>query len=423
MGEPAERIDPAQSEPGAPPAAEAGAGAPRVLDTAQKAGAIDLATALRLIAERHGQSFQQTVVEMAKLSFGAGKVTIGEYIDFGLFRKGLNLEQKRAYVGLTAMRQIWDSANFLRDWWGLIENKLAATSLLGSWGFPVIPTKGVYSEAFRIPALPPLANRAELLSFLRDPARYPLFGKPIDSLRSLGSASFSGYDAATDSLVRTTGGAIAAEAFADEVLEAYAAGYIFQGRVVPHAEIRAVCGDRLATVRVVTVLMGGAPKAIRTLWKIPAGDNVADNFWRKGNMIAELDRATGRVLRVQRGTGLNGEDVTHHADTGAPLVGRTVPLYGQLVAMAVEAHRMFPDVGLIGWDMAATEAGALIVEPNITPDFVLPQLADGRGIMDDEFKAFLAERRAAKDALKAGYKKAVAADTRWNHLQRLTGSK
>lgn len=419
MGEPAARIEVDATAAAATEASAEG----RVLDTSQKAGAIDLASALRLIAERHGQSFQQTVVEMAKLSFGAGKVTIGEYIDLGLFRKGLALDDKRAYVGLTAMRQIWDTANFLRDWWGLIENKLAATSLLGSWGFPVIPTKGVYSESFRIPALPPLADKAELCAFLRTPANYPLFGKPIDSLRSLGSASFSGIDAARDCLVKTTGGEIAVEAFADEVIEAYAAGYIFQGRVVPHADIRAVCGDRLATLRVVTVLMGGAPKAIRTLWKIPAGESVADNFWRKGNMIAALDRATGKVLRVQRGTGLSAEDVTHHADTGAELVGRMVPLYDQLVATAIEAHRMFPDVGLIGWDMAATEAGPLIVEPNITPDFVLPQLADGRGIMDEEFKAFLAERRAAKEALKAGYKKAVSADARWNQLQRLTGTK
>jgi hypothetical protein len=65
-------------------------------------------------------------------------------------------------------------------------------------------------------------------------------------------------------------------------------------------------------------------------------------------------------------------------------------------------------VPLIGWDMAATEDGAVIVEPNFTPDFDLAQLADRRGILDDQFKAFLADcqlaRRAAKKKLRTVYR-------------------
>jgi hypothetical protein len=44
--------------------------------------------------------------------------------------------------------------------------------------------------------------------------------------------------------------------------------------------------------------------------------------------------------------------------------------------------------------MAAVEGGALIVEPNFTPDFFMTQLADRRGILDASFNAFVAQRKA-----------------------------
>ena len=58
------------------------------------------------------------------------------------------------------------------------------------------------------------------------------------------------------------------------------------------------------------------------------------------------------------------------------------------------------EVPLIGWDMAAVEGGALIVEPNFTPDFFMTQLADRRGMLDARFNAFLEGRKAAAQQTK-----------------------
>jgi len=52
---------------------------------------------------------------------------------------------------------------------------------------------------------------------------------------------------------------------------------------------------------------------------------------------------------------------------------------------------VLPELKLIGWDIAPVDEGAMLVELNHTPDFILPQLADRRGILDEEFKAFLGE--------------------------------
>ena len=55
-------------------------------------------------------------------------------------------------------------------------------------------------------------------------------------------------------------------------------------------------------------------------------------------------------------------------------------------------------VPLIGWDIASTAEGIVIVEMNETPDFFLAQFAERRGVLDQDLKAFIAfQRRQAFD--------------------------
>ena len=72
-----------------------------------------------------------------------------------------------------------------------------------------------------------------------------------------------------------------------------------------------------------------------------------------------------------------------------------MPGWRGIVSLALEAASTLSEVRLIGWDMAAVEDGALIVEPNFTPDFFMTQLADRRGVLDARFIGFLASCKAA----------------------------
>ena len=132
----------------------------------------------------------------------------------------------------------------------------------------------------------------------------------------------------------------------------------------------------------------------RACWKIPAGGNLADNYWRAGNLLAQIDLATGRVMRAMSGTGLALQQHTHHPDTQANLIGATVPLWDAIVSTAIEGAKLLRHMPLIGWDMASLDSGATIIEMNETPDLSLNQLADARGILDDEFSSFLQYQKA-----------------------------
>jgi hypothetical protein len=57
-----------------------------------------------------------------------------------------------------------------------------------------------------------------------------------------------------------------------------------------------------------------------------------------------------------------------HPVTGAPVHGRLLEAWPQIRALALEAQLVFSDRMLVGWDIALTPAGPVILEGNSYPD-------------------------------------------------------
>lgn len=375
--------------------------APSTLEVARPKHQATPIDALRGIAAATGRTPGAVVREFIRASMGPGKLSFEEYVALGLYDTarfaGADL---RSFVGRRTMGTIWDTANFRLELYGLITNKIAMGALLAAHGLPTILIKAVYSEAGGRIHPRALHDKTSLLAFLRDPANYPIFGKPTDGYQSLGAASFDRYDTAADMLVTSNGDRQPAAAFAEDVTLHYRKGYLFQPRISPHGATAALCGERLSTVRVLTVCVDGEPKVLRACEKIPGGSNIADNYWRAGNLLVHLDPQTGLRGRAISGKGLDLAEHQTHPDSGGAIAGTHVPNWSAVCAVALEGARLMSETPLIGWDVAPVADGAVIVEVNCTPDLTLPQLADRRGILDAEFEAFLAKCRVERKAWK-----------------------
>ncbi len=175
---------------------------------------------------------------------------------------------------------------------------------------------------------------------------------------------------------------------------------MFQPMLVPHSAIQAICGARLATIRAITLTNNENSTLFRACWKIPSGRHFADNYWRSGNLIGQLDLSSGRVLRVLSGMGLSLSQYERHPDTQAAIVGFEIPHWSRIVETILNAARVMRPLGVIGWDVAVLDNGPVIVEMNESPDFGLTQLADGRGILDEKFIACMRSQKHAASARK-----------------------
>src|SRR3546814_16124670 len=105
----------------------------------------------------------------------------------------------------------------------------------------------------------------------------------------------------------------------------------------PQEAIRAAISDRRCTLRVMLRVEDGGPRLTLTTWKISAGGNVADNYWREGNLLAKPDQQTGRILHCTTVLGPRYRTVEHHPRTAMPLGGFQVPSYREAVDMALHA--------------------------------------------------------------------------------------
>ena len=166
-------------------------------------------------------------------------------------------------------------------------------------------------------------------------------------------------------------------------------GWIVQPRVRPHATLQAIMSPHgLGTFRVVTAVRHGEAQILFAVLKIPVGKNRADNFFhgKSGNLIAAVELETGKLSRARASESRSWPlfvDVDFHPETGNRITGLLVPYWEELKRLVVQAHETLPGLATLGWDVALTEAGPVLVEANGTYDVDILQVAFKKGVRPD----------------------------------------
>jgi hypothetical protein len=356
---------------------------------------VDLVEHIRT-ARPHVKSWGALMGEMWRLSRGPGRLTPHEYFYYRLYESRLSEAEKRAFIG-KSRQYVFTHVCTDAAWGAVVHDKLLFHGAMTGAGLPVPRLLAVLHKFRAFPNARSLEDAATLVRSLRTDMPYPFFAKPVDGMYSLGAASVTAYEPQADELVLATGERERAQDFSDRVA-ARPAGYIFQERLRPHPEWADVIGNRISTVRAMVFLRSSGPELWQALCKIPAGANIADNYWRSGNMLGALDPGCGAIVRVVRGVGKGLDVVVEHPDTRRPLPGQRLPLWAQVKELVLEAARTLPGVRLQAWDVALCERGPVLVEVNAGGDFNLPQLAFGKGSLDERLREHLRD---------CGYKRRV----------------
>ncbi len=359
------------------------------LDPKARHHAMDIPAWLRVARERHHGGTFGVVREIASLAMGPGRIKPYEYFFLCLYESDrLSPEQKRQFMGDRA-RVVLHKEAIETAWLAATYDKLLFLSAMKGQELPVPQVRAVFGGR-RFADAARLADGPALAAWLRGGAAFPFFSKPVESTGSAGTASIEGYDAAADELISADGRRVTVDQFVREVARYRERGYIFQERIATHPELRPVCGSAVSACRMLVRVEDGVPSLHRATWKIPAGANLADNFWRDGNMLGAIDPATGEITRVVRGMAVDTVEVENHPDSGEALKGRILPLWDEMKATALEAAATFPALWLQGWDIAIADRGPVIFEVEGDGGGAqMTQHAQGRGLLEPEFVAFL----------------------------------
>lgn len=358
------------------------------------------------VARQHGVSPFRQMREMWTLKRGPGKLEGHEYHAAGLFDPAMPMADKQTYVGRIGSFDINQrlSPPKLTETRAFLRDKVMYTALLSQLGLPTTQTQAVVHRTRHFGTLRTLRGAAAVETFLKSEATYPLFAKPCEGAASVGSALITGRDG--DTLALGNGRSVELRGFAAEVLEDYPEGFILQSAVAQHPVLSAVTGPAVGTMRVVTIRDAAGARPLYTVWKVPSPSAMSDNFWQAGSMVAEVQ--DGTVTRCKKGTGLAAEWLDAHPVSNVPFAGLEIPHWDAIQQVATDGHMLFPEFGIVGWDIAVGADGPVIIECNDNPFHVLYQLATGRGILNADIApkldAAAAQSRAILDGKVATFK-------------------
>lgn len=130
-----------------------------------------------------------------------------------------------------------------------------------------------------------------------------------------------------------------------------------------HPDLDRFGTDALCTFRVVTYRGDDeVPRVLAAILKLAAPGAEVDNL-HAGGLVAGVDLATGTLLPARtREPGAPPHDV--HPTTGAAIAGSPVPLAAAAVDLALRAHATLVTPWSVGWDVAVTAGGPVLVEGN-----------------------------------------------------------
>ncbi len=332
------------------------------------------------------------VFSMLCLAFGKNKLHPGDYFINRLYRPSLTAQDKKEFLSYKTIRTLNErlSPKTLTSHANLLVDKLMFGQLLQGFGFSVPDTKAVYSKSLHLNSIPTLGTAAEIADFITDKKNLPMFAKPVHGSRGLGCIGILSTSPDRTEVGLADGQQVSARALADEIVANYSKGYLFQELLVQPPEITTIVGKTVSPLRILTVQTANGVEILYAAWKQPQKGNNVD-FWPPSGEwgYALVDPASGIVSHFQKRVGLEYRDEVNSLATGKPLVGFQIPEWERCKSLAIAAHSLFPDHGVLGWDICITTRGPVINEVNSNPFHTMYQKATGRGVMNSDIKPLL----------------------------------
>ncbi len=129
-----------------------------------------------------------------------------------------------------------------------------------------------------------------------------------------------------------------------------------------HKGMNELYSTSVNSLRMFTFIKDNNPHFLQAALKIGNG-SIIDNF-AGGGMYTILNDE-GKV--IYSAIDKNDNIYNVHPVTNKQIIGFQVPLFDEAVELVCEAAKIIPEVGYIGWDVAISENGPVIIEGNCYP--------------------------------------------------------
>ncbi len=140
--------------------------------------------------------------------------------------------------------------------------------------------------------------------------------------------------------------------------------------IVQHEAMNRLSPSSINTIRMVTLLNNGTVHFMYALVRMSNGSNCVDNIC-SGGMYVSIGQ--DGVIRKPAFCDATGLYYDRHPYTDTVFNGFEIPMFKEAIEMCKKAALVEPHVGYIGWDVAITPTGPVLVEGNTLPSYDMCQ--------------------------------------------------
>lgn len=156
-------------------------------------------------------------------------------------------------------------------------------------------------------------------------------------------------------------------------------GIFLEELVIQHPNLNVLCEKSVNTMRIMTFNDHGNPYILWMGLRVGNGINSIDNFHAKG-MAIKIDIDTGKLIGKAIDKDLNQYE--EHPITHVKFDGFQIPCFQEAKDLVLKASLESDKILVVGWDVAITPNGPVIIEGNRRPGFDIVQVLDDKGRMD-----------------------------------------
>ena len=139
----------------------------------------------------------------------------------------------------------------------------------------------------------------------------------------------------------------------------------------------AIYPGSINTYRIVTINKDEKSYLFSSILRIGTSTSGNVDNWAAGGLAIGIDHQSGYLKQFGFYKPKYGGKVAKHPDTDVEFAKTKAPCYEEAVELALKASRCFYNIRAIGWDIAITEDGPIIIEGNDNWEISLMQACDG----------------------------------------------
>ena len=353
----------------------------------------------RLAGTAQGVSPLRILLELLALNL---KYPLGvrRYFEYRLFDRRLTWAEKSSYIGDTPAgnQRLWKLLT-PDHYQTLFANKLIFQGFFASMGLPLPELYGVYdAELGHTAKGESLKSASDLRRWMETFPGEGLVVKPIwggaghQILILAGRAAgdrctfvtLDGHRYGPERLAQFMVATQPKSRRRDSLLANLPGAFLLQERLKPHRQLAEFIGPTLCTVRVQSIIaLGGQPRLVAAVFKIQPEPIGVDHMTR-GAVGCWVDLASGTITRGRTRRGYEEAALIPGTDTS--FIGFQLPEWENVKELALRSAAAFPWARSIGWDIAITDRGAVLIEGNWwwSPSHI--QIPAPHGLMMGEFK-------------------------------------